>query len=137
MNLFEKTDCDTIWFDAAFRRCAAVAAGARYALRRSHAARRVVSRGTGPSLPLRHALRASAAGASRRAAHERHHGAPSVVAPQGMLSVSDAYHNVPEWHGTYPIFRAWGEMTSVFFIPSMEPFPTGRAFKRARRNAAS
>ena len=42
----------------------------------------------------------------------------AIVARQGMLSISDAYHNLPEWHGTHVCQGAWAAMSSLWFIPS-------------------
>lgn len=124
MNLFEKTDCNTIWFDVTFRNVV-------QPWLRERDMRPVEAAPPDewfPEKQVPHFPYDKPFAQARREPLVVLHtsgttGLPKpVVAPQAMLSVSDAYHNVPEWHGTYPIFRAWGDMTSVYFVPSKE-FP--------------
>lgn len=45
-----------------------------------------------------------------------------VVARQGMLCISDAYHNLPEWHGLPILTKAWADMTKEMFVPSKSSY---------------
>jgi acyl-CoA synthetase (AMP-forming)/AMP-acid ligase II len=46
-----------------------------------------------------------------------------VVARVGMIATSDAAHNLPEFHGTQFLMRAWAEKAKRHFVPSMlSPF---------------
>ncbi|KAI1097853.1 hypothetical protein F4804DRAFT_326332 [Jackrogersella minutella] len=40
-----------------------------------------------------------------------------VVIKQGMLAVSDAYHNLPSWKGLSPFIRVWSEDSKRQFAP--------------------
>ncbi|SPO06339.1 related to nonribosomal peptide synthetase MxcG (component of the myxochelin iron transport regulon) [Cephalotrichum gorgonifer] len=36
-----------------------------------------------------------------------------IICRQGMISISDAYHHLPEWHGTKICMQAWADKGSV------------------------
>lgn len=44
-----------------------------------------------------------------------------IVCRQGMIAISDAYHDLPEWQGTRVWLQAWEEMADLLFAPSMQP----------------
>lgn len=135
MNLFEKTDCHAIWFDAGFRN--------------------VVQ----PWLAERDMLATIASPVHQWFPEEKwpHYsydkpfdkarwdpmavlhtsgstGLPKpIVVRQGMICIADAYHNLPVWRGTNPVLRAWSDMTSLFFNPSTCSVVPGARISRPPR----
>lgn len=121
MNLFEKTDCKAIWFDAGFRNVvqpwlAERDMGATIAT----PVDQWFPEEKWPHFPYDKPFDEARWDPMVVLHTSGSTGLPKpIVARQGMISIADAYHNLPEWRGTHSILRAWSDMTSLIFNPSM------------------
>jgi len=41
-----------------------------------------------------------------------------IICRQGMLAISDACHELPEWNGTRMWLQAWSDVCNLFYVPS-------------------
>ena len=126
MNLFEKTDCWAIWFDAGFRNVV------EPWLRERDMNDTMVSpveqwfpEERYPHFPYDKSFEEARWDPMVVLHTSGTTGLPKpIVVKQGMVCIADAYRNLPEWHGTHSWLQAWADMTSLFFMPSMDnPFP--------------
>ena len=125
MSIFDNTDCNAIWYDAAFhsvvqswlaerdmRATVASPADEWFLDERS------------PDFPYCKSFEESRWDPFAVLHTSGSTGLPKpIVVRQGMLAISDAFHGLPERHGTNFAFQAWRDMTELMFNPSTEPLP--------------
>lgn len=127
MNLFEKTDCKAIWFDPGFRNVVQP-----WLAERDMRATMVspvnqwFPKERWPHFPYDKPFDKARWDPMVMLHTSESTGFPKpILARQGMISIADAYHNLPEWQGTHIILQAWSEMTSIFFNPSTSSLSSG------------
>lgn len=125
MNLFEQTHCHTIWFDTSFRNVVQPWLQERdMGAIMVSAADQWFSESKVPHFPYDKTFEEAKWDPFVVLHTSGSTGLPKpIVARQGMLCISDAYHNLPEWHGLPILTKAWADMTKVLFDPSKTGTP--------------